>query len=284
MEECLPIEMAAEPGLTQTLGSLLKGCGDSSNDHPLASHATAPIHAAAAAGHCAVVQALLNEGMRADAVDESTGHSLLIAATAAGHVDVISLLLKAGADAGAAPAPPASAAAGESALTLACRTCHHPALAALLSEGASPNVCDGRGVSLLMLCAAHTPVDPAGDCSLASCLHLLLRDPGGASLAAVDLDGTTALTHAAAAGNHAAAAALLEAPGGNLTVNLPDKRGRTPLQLSSSLGHEALCSLCLGAGARIDEADLEGDTALMRASGSGQLPVMRRPAWGPDPL
>ena len=202
-----PLQIAAELGLTETLRALIKGCGDSSNEIPPG--VASSIHSAAAAGHSAVIKTLLDAGRtQIDTLDESTGHTPLMAATDAGHVGVINLLLDAGADA-AAHGPPASAAAGESALTLASKACHHAALAALLSKGASPNACDGRGISLLMLCAAYRPSGPKGEFSVASCIHLLLKEPGGASITAVDQDGATALAHAAAAGNHSAAAALL---------------------------------------------------------------------------
>ena len=59
----------------------------------------------------------------------------------------------------------------------------------------------------------------------------------------------------AAARQAAAASTLLNAPGGALTVDLPDKRGRAPLLHAAALGHVQLIKTCLMANARIDAAD-----------------------------
>ena len=62
-----------------------------------------------------------------------------------------------------------------------------------------------------------------------------------------------------------AASTLLNAPGGALTVDLPDKQGRAPLLHGAALGHVQLIKTCLMADARIDAADHQGTTPLMAA-------------------
>jgi ankyrin repeat protein len=90
---------------------------------------------------------------------------------------------------------------------------------------------------------------------------------------ALDEDGTTALVQAAAHDHEDVVALLLRHPG--IDVDRARDDGVTPLINAAAEGNTDAVDRLLAAGARIDCADDDGDTALFVAANNGYAPVVR---------
>lgn len=166
--------------------------------------------------------------------------------------------------------------------------------ARLLAAGADP---DGRGykVNSLPLTRAQMP----------EMLELLAAK--GADVNASDAAGTTPLGWAASLGNLEGARTLLrhgaevnpeppaEPPllnvsnlgmaaallGAGADVNLASRSGVTPLMRAASRGNTTLAELYLGAGARTDSCDAQGNTALHVARSADMVELLVRAGASP---
>jgi len=100
-------------------------------------------------------------------------------------------------------------------------------------------------------------------------IRVLLVHKGGAQVDDTDTDGFTAL-HKACQGGHVEAARALVV--GRANVHARTKQRVTPLQLAAQCGSVAVIRMLVRhAGARLEDKDCEGKTALHVASGCGRL-------------
>lgn len=214
-----------------------------------------PLMRAAAAGHTAAVQALLDSGAAAVDAGDSEGATALLMAAQAGAADTVAALLAGGATADAAGrqgiAPVhAAAAAG-----------HEAVMRVLAAHGAWLNAwAGGRGDQPLHLAAA------AGHEAVIRALLDCSADPR-----AINADGCTAVHAAAAAGQATCLELLLGGMGGGSNgcsswlVDAADNQGRTALHHAVAGGHLAAVECLLGAGASIHAQDASGATPVEQA-------------------
>lgn len=109
----------------------------------------------------------------------------------------------------------------------------------------------------------YTPLMAAVNGKHVECMQLLLS--AGASLAAVDGDGDTAL-HWAAGPGAAVLDLLLAAPGAARALESTDARGRTPLHLFSLMSDAAGVAVLCRAGADVTATDETGASSLRLAA------------------
>mmetsp|Transcript_24924 Transcript_24924/g.57956 ORF Transcript_24924/g.57956 Transcript_24924/m.57956 type:complete len:166 (+) Transcript_24924:59-556(+) len=88
----------------------------------------------------------------------------------------------------------------------------------------------------------------------------------------LDEDGKTALHWAAAAGDAAAGALLVEC---DANVNIADKDGNTPLHMTAVHNHRLVTSMLLWGGADVTLKNAKGNTALHEAAAANAKDV----AW-----
>ena len=205
---------------------------------------------------------------------EGDGATALHWAVVRDDVETVELLLGAGADVDAANDY------GVTPLSLACTNRSATVVRKLLRAGANPDAATSMGETPLMTCARTGAADA---------LEALL-DHGVSDVDARERShGQTALMWAAAQGNSAAVRALL-AHGADagarsdshlLPVSLGDgnpfeqyflepQRGSTPLLFAARNGRIENARLLLDAGADVNEAAPNGQSALVMASFSGQ--------------
>ncbi|XP_014372201.2 ankycorbin [Papilio machaon] len=144
------------------------------------------------------------------------------------------------------------------------------ALRAVLAAGADAATPDQHGGYPLhyaaQMCGAPAATDHQSRGAALEVLRALVRE-GGASVAVRDADGRTPLLWAASAGSAAAVLALNQA---GARVDDADRDGLTALHCAAARGHtealETLVGLC---GARVDMADSHGCTPLHYAAALG---------------
>ncbi|KPI92406.1 Ankyrin repeat, PH and SEC7 domain containing protein secG [Papilio xuthus] len=144
------------------------------------------------------------------------------------------------------------------------------ALRAVLAAGADAATPDQHGGYPLhyaaQMCGAPAATDHQSRGAALEVLRALVRE-GGASVAVRDADGRTPLLWAASAGSAAAVLALHQA---GARVDDADRDGLTALHCAAARGHtealETLVGLC---GARVDMADSHGCTPLHYAAALG---------------
>ncbi|XP_013139823.1 PREDICTED: ankycorbin isoform X2 [Papilio polytes] len=144
------------------------------------------------------------------------------------------------------------------------------ALRAVLAAGADSATPDQHGGYPLhyaaQMCGAPAATDHQSRGAALEVLRALVRE-GGASVAVRDADGRTPLLWAASAGSAAAVLALHQA---GARIDDADRDGLTALHCAAARGHtealETLVGLC---GARVDMADSHGCTPLHYAAALG---------------
>ena len=218
------------------------------------------------------VRTLLSEEIDVNA-REGDGATALHWAVVRDDMDVVVALLEAGADADAANDY------GVTPLTLACTNRNAAAVGKLLGAGANPDAATSMGETPLMTCARTGAADAVET----------LLDHGASVHAREKSHGQTALMWAAAQENPAVVRVLL-AHGADagarsdshlLPVSLGDgnafeqyfmepQRGSTPLLFAARNGRIGNARLLLDAGADVNEAAPNGQSALVIASFSGQ--------------
>nr|XP_061812981.1 dynein axonemal heavy chain 12-like [Nerophis lumbriciformis] len=144
---------------------------------------------------------------------------------------------------------------GETALTLAVRSCRTDNVRTLLEHGAQPNVLNTKNEAPLLL-AAHV--------SSYEMTAALVRH--GAWVDQVCAKKRTAVHEAAQAGNVDVLMLLLRNGG---RVNNKDINGVTPLAAAAEQGHVAIVEILLNCGSRVNSQACNGESVLLDAAGSG---------------
>ncbi|HUK82088.1 MAG TPA: ankyrin repeat domain-containing protein [Verrucomicrobiae bacterium] len=203
------------------------------------------------------VKALIHEGAKVDARDDSLATPLILA-TRTGQVEIVRTLLKAGADVNATNA------SGSAALMVAARRGDVPLVHVLLDAKANVRTKDELGITALHFAAREGKVEV---------MELLLAAGADASVSDDHFLGTP-LHHAAIGGNADTVRCLLRH---GCPVNLRDSRGATPLH-SAAIGRNAdtnVIKVLLEAGADINAAHAaDGSTPLMWAADSEHPAVL----------
>jgi ankyrin repeat protein len=203
-----------------------------------------PLGAAIIGGHLASARALLEGGASVDLELENGNRALAIAARR-GDVDALKLLLAFKAD------PTASNDAGETALQLAAWDGYTAAVQCLVDGGAEPNNRDGSNT---------TPLHAAASRGHSETVKALIR--AGADVNAAGLNtGVTPLMMAAGGAHLLTVRALIDA---GADVN-QEAGGVTALRIAAAMGDTTILKDLLAAGARLNDRDLRGRTALTLA-------------------
>ncbi len=221
--------------------------------------------AASAAGHAAIVSALLAKG-----ADVSVGHPLSSAASG-GHADIVEVLLAAGAE------------AGGRALDAAAAGTHASLVKRLLDAGANPNAADGGGtptgiflravvegeteiVAALLAAGADVHAEDAqGN------IVTLHRIRSGMGPRIDPKNGASALVLAVWEGHADTVDALLTA---GVDVNAVAEGGEPALMWAARQGHANIASALLDFGANPNAANSAGQTALALATARGHSDVV----------
>lgn len=216
-------------------------------------------------GSIAAVEMLLAQGASPDTTDER-GRTLLMIAAANGNTALTALLLKAGASVDATddrgltalmqavdwPDSFTESKANNVTRRLVC-------VNALLAAGANVNARDATGWTPLMFASQHTKL--WATCSSYVCALLA----NSADVNATNADGFTALMIAVINANDYSEIVLhLLAGGADVNAALPGC-GTTSLMMAARKNRFWLVGALLRAGADVDAADSEGNTALMAA-------------------
>jgi ankyrin repeat protein len=255
-----------------------------------------------AVGDFDTARLLLEGGAPAD-TQGTRGNTALIGAADSGRIDRVAFLLQRGASVDVKNDD------GNTALYFAATSGQVEAVKLLLQKGADPDSVNknaqtpisgafyhgigntppieqrARAVLAALLAVSHgppkvAPSPPAREPSTAERYLFVYARFGmvaelarlfeqGVRIAAVDLNGNSALHHACAEGQLAAARWLLEH---GAEVNEAGAKQATPLMHAARIGRVELVELLLGRGARIDARDQEGATALGWASGGADEP------------
>jgi ankyrin repeat protein len=266
-----------------------------------------PLHVAAGATQTAaidIVAQLLAAGAAVNAPATASSVTPLLKAVWRGRTDVVQLLLKEGADPDAANAhgtTPLMFAAqykewgkaaasleagaavnradprGNTALTFAVREGNLGGVLALLEAGAAVNIVNINGLTCLIE-SSRLPPEAHDRCQIVDALLA-----AGATVAAADKEGVTALMMAAAFSGPAVVAALLAA---GAAVNTAAEDGTTCLiaTCTGALGYcssnrccaeaAAVVGQLVAAGADVNAANKQGCSALMAAAQAGAVEVV----------
>lgn len=251
LDEAL-FKAAGEGDARQVEGLLKQGADVNTQNHA----GFTPLHAAASAGHEAVVRVLLAKGAQINVADHIIGVTPLHGAASAGHEAVVRLLSEKGATLSGVAKVLGTPLHG------AARKGHEAVVRLLLMKGAPINALDQDG---------KTPLYEAANEGHEAVVRLLLEQ--GASIDAADEDGDTPL-HSAVYGGHEAVVRRLLEQGAD--VNTQNKRGLTPLHEAASQGHKAVVGLLLEKGAPLNAATKGGVTPLHAAAGADREAVVRR--------
>jgi ankyrin repeat protein len=152
---------------------------------------------------------------------------------------------------------------GQTALHIAAANGKTEFVKALLAAHAPTGIRDTNG---------WTPLDAAIQAKQSDCIHLLLA--GKAASAHPERGLTLTLHEAAATGNIAALAALLET---ETNLEARNELGLTPLQVAVSKGHLAAAALLVDKGANLNVRDPDGNSLLHQIFLQDRFTVYDRP-------
>lgn len=232
---------------------------------------------AASFGRPRTASLLISAGADRQAISEA-----LIGATSSGNIETMQALLDRGADVnvrGEKSVTPLMIAVSLSPLVLDVENYGNirvrggefsagggvgQAVRLLLDKGASVNVADGEGATVLIWTASH--IKTAGLDTLRIILdsHAEVNARGAA--------GQTALELATDRNAPEAVSLLLER---GADANVRDNASKTPLIIAGSHGFADILSILLHSGVDIDHQDEDGDTALILAAAHNQLDAVR---------
>jgi ankyrin repeat protein len=232
----------------------------------LAIAAIPPLHKAAGEGRIDDIKALLAAGASVDERDPSTGATPLTVAAAFGQTDVVKLLLFRGANVNA------QAKDGNTALIWAAQTPQSPILRMLLEKGANVNVRNEEGRTALFL--ALEDIDNTTD---------LLKHGADPNVSLAAAQGVTPLIAATSIPGPAGLAVVnvLLQHGADLTPRTTDE-GNSALFSAAYVGRSDIVELLLSKGAKINDKNVRGNTALMSAASGTGFAVMDNPSAAPD--
>lgn len=214
---------------------------------------------AASAGHAEVCQFLIEQGIDVNAADKD-GITALMEASISGHAFIVQLLLDNGAQVNAA-----SASSEVTALWLAASEGQTECLRLLLANGATATATRSDGISAVMSACVGGHVDA---------VSVLVN--AGADVRTTDKDGLTPLMNAAENGT-VATLELLTAAADNddAYLNAMSKTGFTALIIAAAHGHADAVRHLIQAGANVEATADSAVTALMFASASNHIEVMK---------
>ncbi|KFY91994.1 hypothetical protein V498_05199 [Pseudogymnoascus sp. VKM F-4517 (FW-2822)] len=247
------LHLASYFGLNNTVNSSLKIGLEA---HIKDSSGRTPLSWAAANGHEAFVQMLVDKGAVVNTRDEDYRQTPLFWAALKGHKAVVQLLLDKGAEVDT------RCERGRTPLSCAAERGHKAIVQLLLDKGADVDTKDGF---------SYTPLALAAESGHEAIIQLLLDT--GAEVDTKDASGRTPLSLAAESRHEAIIQLLLDE---GAKVDTKDASGRTPLSLVAGRGHEAVVQLLLDKGAEVDIKDDElGQTPLFWAAESGHEAVVQ---------
>jgi ankyrin repeat protein len=221
-----------------------------------------PLSFAAQRGNHSVVQLLLEKGANIESKDDQIRTPLSWAAVE-GHVAVVRLLLEKGADLGAKDEE------GRTPLSFAAKGGHDTVIKVFLAgnEVDVNSRATGKGNT------GWTPLSFAAHSGRETVAKLLLAVKG-VEADSRDGDSRTPLSLAAEAGHEAVVKLLLAAKG--VETDSRDENGRTPLSFAAEMGHETVVELLLAEEEiEADSRDSFGQTPLSWAADNRQDAVMK---------
>lgn len=205
-------------------------------------------------GHSEAVEALLRDGAKVEARDDSLRTPLIVAASS-GNVAIVQALLKAGADVNARNVN------GSTALMGAALTGNAGVIRILLDAKAQVNSTNNMGRTALHFAARRGVVE---------IMELLLA---ARAVVSDQPEGGSPLDQAVIGGHADAIRCLLRH---RALVNGHDKKGTSPLDHAMFGGDTNVVQILLDAGAEIDARHAtDGETALMWAAQSEQVAVLQ---------
>lgn len=125
------------------------------------------------------------------------------------------------------------------------------------------DVCHGAGLVHWAACAGDTGI-----------LAFLLQD-NSSFLHSRDVHGMLPVHYAAANGKRAALRLLVEASPTDVNAIAAKPSGVTPLMLAARYGHDRCLEYLISHGARLNDADQHGSTALLEAAEGGHSSAVR---------
>ncbi|KAM6513998.1 hypothetical protein FALCPG4_015182 [Fusarium falciforme] len=248
------LHLAAYFGVKNAAQVLLSSSDPDSKD----SYGWTPLCWAVWKGHEVVVQLLLNNGAKVDAMVDGRPTPLVLAAERR-HEAIVKLLLEKGAH------TESKNENGQTPLSLAAENGDQAIVKLLLDNGADTKSRDEQG---------QTPLCWAVEKEHEAAVQLLLNNNANVDAKGDDdwLPLRTPLTLAAQNGHESIIKLLLDK---GASVNAEDSYGWTPLILAAENGLEAIVQLLLNKGAVIESKDEDGRTPLWHAAANGHKAIVQ---------
>ncbi len=250
-----PLHWAAECGHASLVAELLKI--ENIDKNPRNNKGLTPLYLAAYNGYKNIVDLLIKDGVDVNKIDDK-GNTLLHAAAVQGHVNVARILVE------------------YNAQTFENKQGWTSLMIFLAEE-------NDEGFKLLLKHSGYTVNDPIitlGSKKI-TLLHRMTKESSANAINILcalpdlvkdvqDSEGWTALHYAAERGNKVIVENLLKA---QVSKNLPDKKGVTPLYIAALNNHADVMGSLIVAGVNVDEL-INGSTSLHQAARYGHIKVV----------